>query len=87
MEEEISVHKEEVQVGRLHQVLLEVSDQANKKTILAKKETTLPFPVNQELIIQFMLKFQRLLSIVTNKNSPVIMLMLKPSVKFFTFVH
>jgi hypothetical protein len=63
-----------------------VLDQANKMIVQAKKEIILLFPVNQELIIQFTLKFQKLHSIATNKNSLVIMLMLKLNVKFSTFV-
>lgn len=56
---------------------------ANK--MKAKKEITRPFPENQTLTIQSTLKFQKLHSIATSKNSQDITLMLKPVAKFSIF--
>ena len=84
-----SVDKEDKQAkedkeDKVDKVEVEAAHQANK--MIAKKEITQLFLENQTLITQSTQKFQKHLSIVTNKNSLDTTLMLKLVVKFSTFV-
>lgn len=62
---------------------VDLRHQANK--MRAKKEITQQFPENQMLTIQSTRRFQKLHSIVTNKNSQAITLTLKLAAKFSIF--
>ena len=74
----------EVKVESEVEAAVDLHHQANKTK--AKKEITQPFPENQKSITQFSLRSLKPRSIVTNKNSQDITLMLKPVARSSTSV-